>query len=50
MPKVGNKKFPYTEKGEKEAKKYSKKVGIKEEIKEPKGKKKVATSDGYMLK
>ena len=28
MPSVGKKKFPYTEKGEKEAKEYGKKKGI----------------------
>jgi hypothetical protein len=28
MPSVGKKKFPYSEKGEKEAKEYSKKKGI----------------------
>ena len=28
MPQVGNKKFPYTEKGEKEAKEYGKKKGM----------------------
>jgi len=28
MPSVGKKKFPYTEKGEKEANEYSKKKGI----------------------
>jgi hypothetical protein len=27
MPKVGKKKFPYTEAGKKAAKKYAKKVG-----------------------
>jgi hypothetical protein len=29
MPKVGKKKFPYTEKGKKAAKKYAKKTGKK---------------------
>ena len=29
MPKVGKKKFPYTEAGKKAAKKYAKKVGKK---------------------
>tara|TARA_R100000789_G_scaffold28128_1_gene31466 strand:- start:646 stop:753 length:108 start_codon:yes stop_codon:yes gene_type:complete len=29
MPKVGKKKFPYTEKGKKAAKKYAKKTGRK---------------------
>lgn len=28
MPQVGSKKFPYTEKGEKEAKEYGKNKGI----------------------
>ena len=28
MPQVGNKKFPYTEKGEKEAKEYGKKKSM----------------------
>ena len=28
MPQVGNKKVPYTEKGEKEAKEYGKKKGM----------------------
>ncbi len=30
MPKVGKKKFPYTPKGKKAAKKYAKKTGEKE--------------------
>ena len=29
MPKAGKKKFPYTEKGKKAAKKYAKKTGRK---------------------
>lgn len=37
MPKVGKKKFPYTEKGEKEAKKYAKKTGKKMKVSKKKG-------------
>lgn len=33
MPTVGNKKFPYTKKGEAEAKKEAKKTGKKEVMK-----------------
>jgi hypothetical protein len=29
MPQVGEKKFPYTAKGKKEAKEYGKKTGVK---------------------
>lgn len=39
MPQVGNKKFPYTAKGKEAAKKAV-----------AKRKKKVRTSDGYMMK
>ena len=35
MPKVGKKKFPYTNKGKKEAKKYAKKK--KKKVKHKKG-------------
>lgn len=38
MPKVGKKKFPYTEEGIKKAKKESKKTGKKMEMKKKKSK------------
>lgn len=39
MPKVGKKKFPYTEKGEEMAEKYAKKTGKKMVMTKGKGKK-----------
>jgi hypothetical protein len=39
MPDVGGKKFPYTEKGEKAARKFAKRTGKKLTKKKGKGKK-----------
>lgn len=44
MPMVGDKKFAYTAKGKKEAKKYSEKMGTKTSAKKPMQMKKTGRS------
>ena len=43
MPMVGKKKFPYSEKGKKDAEVYAKKTGMKKKV----APKKKAMSNGY---